>query len=285
MVLMKTPKILLIYKRSSLSVAGKLSDRLRRTRRFENNHAAHYATLHMVEDVLRKIGIKYRKHARGKGADYAPYDLIITVGGDGTILEAARALSSRQKILGVNSDPNWSVGQFCCCHAGNFEAVLSAFLDGRTKICRLYKLKLHLKDGKRSKAIECLNDVLICHANPGAMSRYELAIGKTAEDQRSSGIWFSTAAGSTGAMFSAGGKKMPLASRDIQYKPRELYHSQTVPYRLTGGFIRSGHRAKLVSGMARGYIFVDGAHVRFPFTYGSCAEISSSSNFIQLVHA
>ncbi len=281
---MKNPKVLVIYKRSSLSVAGKLSERLRKNRRFENNHTAHYATLRAVEDILRKSGVKYHKHARGKGADYKTYDLVITVGGDGTILEAARALNSRQQILGVNSDPNWSVGQFCCCHAETFEKMLKKFLEGSAKTCRLYKLKLHLEDGHKARDIECLNDVLICHANPGAMSRYELVIGNTTEDHRSSGIWFSTAAGSTGAMLSAGGRVMLLSSTDIQYKPRELYHSRTVKYRLTGGFIRRPGKARLISAMAHGYIFVDGAHVKFPFTYGSSAEISSSPNFIQLIH-
>ncbi len=281
---MKTPRILLIYKRSSLSVAGKLSDRLRKTRRFENNHMAHYATLRKVESVLKLSGVKYHKHARGKGIDYKAYDIVITVGGDGTILEAARGLNSRQMILGVNSDRNWSVGQFCCCDAQSFENIFKKLLNGKAKICRLYKLKLHLKDGAKSRDIECLNDVLICHANPGAMSRYELTIGKTAEDHRSSGIWFSTAAGSTGAMLSAGGAKMALSSTNIQYKPRELYHSRTVTYQLTGGFVKRPQKAKLVSAMARGYIFVDGANVKFPFTYGSCAEISSSPHFIQLIH-
>jgi NAD+ kinase len=280
---MKKPKTLLIYKRSSLSVAGKLSARLRKTRRFENNHRTHYASLHLVESILKKNGIKFNKHARGKGVNYKPYDLVITVGGDGTMLEAARGLNSRQKLLGINSDPNWSVGQFCCCDAEHFEAMFKKVLSGKNKTCRLYKLKLHLSDGKKSRKIECLNDVLICHANPGAMSRYELKIGKRIEDQRSSGIWFSTAAGSTGAMLSAGGKKMALSSTDIQYKPRELYHSRTVNYHLKGGFIKCPSKAKLVSTMPHGYVFVDGANVKFPLTYGSRAEVSSSSNFIQLI--
>lgn len=282
---MKKLKVLLIYKLSSLSVAGKLSARLRRTRRFEKNHVAHYAALRMVEDILKKHDVRYHKHARGKNADYRSYDLIITVGGDGTVLGAARAVDSRQILLGVNSDPNWSVGQFCCCNARTFEATLTSVLCGKASMRRLFKLKLRLIDEKESRDIECLNDVLICHANPGAMSRYELVVGKTVEDHRSSGVWFSTAAGSTGAMLSAGGRVMPLSSTDIQYRPRELYHSRTVKYRLTGGIIKRPFKAKLISAMPRGYVFVDGANIKFPFTYGTRAEISSSSHFVQLIHA
>ncbi len=282
---MKTPKVLLIYKRSALSVSGKLSDRLRHARRFMVNHRVHYATLHAIETILKKYGIKYHKRSRGHQTSYKPYNIVITVGGDGTLLEAARALNNRQILLGVNSDPGWSVGQFCSAHAGNFEQALKALLAGRSKTIRLYKLKLKLNDGKKTRSIECLNDVLICHANPGAMSRYELVIGKRVEDHRSSGIWFSTAAGSTGAMLSAGGHKMPLDSRDIQYKPREFYHAKGIHNQLTGGLIPRAGKAKLVSFMPYGRIFVDGAHIKFPFTYGSKAELSSSPNFVLLVHA
>jgi NAD+ kinase len=282
---MKIPRILVVYKRSSLSVAGSLASRLRTIERFKANHAAHFATLRAVEKVLTGSGIPYHKHARGPRVDYAPYELIITVGGDGTVLEAARAATRRQVILGVNSDPCWSVGQFCYADAATFELFLKRFLAGRARVCRVHKLKICLKDGKRLQRMECLNDVLVCHANPAAMSRYVIAIGRQKEEQKDSGIWISSAAGSTGAIASGGGARMPLSSTDIQYKPRELYHSRATRYHLSGGCVKRPGRIVLVSMMPRGLIFVDGSHIRFPFTYGSRAEISSSENFVQLVHA
>ncbi len=282
---MRTPKILLVYKLSSLSVAGKLSSRIRHTPRFQANHQAHYASLRAVESILKERGLKYQKRTRSaSGKDKGAYGLIITVGGDGTLLDAARGLGPRQILLGVNSDPRWSVGQFCCCNASNFSRALERVLAGKADICKLYKLKLRLQDGKISRTVECLNDALICHANPAAMSRYSLRIGNVIEDHRSSGMWFSTAAGSTGAMLSAGGRRMPLTSKDIQYRTRELYRSRGTHYRLTGGMIAPGKKASLTSMMPRGRIFVDGAHVKFPFTYGSHAEISVSSACIKLVH-
>ena len=54
-----------------------------------------------------------------------------------------------------------------------------------------------------------LNDILICHHNPGAMSRYYLTVGRVREEQRSSGVWIATAAGSSGGLHSAGGKVLP----------------------------------------------------------------------------
>ncbi len=280
---MKQPRILLIYKRSSLSVAGKLSHHLHYNERFLANHKAHYISLHHVESILTAHQIKYHKHSRSRTLNYKPYNLIITVGGDGTLLEAARGLNSKQVLLGINSDPQWSIGQFCCCHKDTFEQTLIKTLQ-KPNVCQLTKLKLELRNNTKKYTIECLNDILICHANPAAMTRYELKIGKLCEYHRNSGIWFSTAAGSTGAMLSAGGERMRLSSSDIQYKPRELYHAQGIKYTLTGGFIPKTQKASVISSMPRGCIFVDGSHVKLPFSHGNCAEVSSSKNFIQLVH-
>ncbi|MBF0485129.1 MAG: NAD(+)/NADH kinase [Candidatus Omnitrophica bacterium] len=282
----KRNPVLLIYKQSSLSVAGKLSGKLKNTKRFEDNHRVHYASLNKIEAVLRDFGVVYHKKTRNPNADYSAFGLIITVGGDGTVLDVARNTSNSQLVLGVNSDPNWSIGQFCSATALTFEEVLSHVLKGTHKISRLYKLKAVLNDGKTKKTMECLNDILICHSNPAAMSRYELTINGRVEEQRSSGVWFSSAAGSTGAILSAGGKKLPISSLNIQYKPRELYHSRkNSAYHLTGGVIGPAQKAVIVSYMPRGSVFIDGAHVRFPFTYSHKAEISHSSHYVQLVNA
>jgi NAD+ kinase len=131
--------------------------------------------------------------------------------------------------------------------------------------------------------IEGLNDVLICHANPAAMSRYTIRIGTVCEEHRNSGIWFSSAAGSTGAIFSAGGRRMPLESRQVQYMPRELYYTKKILYRLKGGF--SGQSVTVTSHMTHGCIFIDGAHNKLPFGYGKKAIVSPSPNYIRLIHA
>lgn len=280
----KILRILLVYKRSSLSVAGRLSEKVRNAAHFRANHLKHYQTLRGIESILQALDVPYHKKTRNPKTDYSPYDLIITVGGDGTMLEVARSLGHHQLLLGVNSDPDWSVGQFCHAHIGNFERVIRHVLNRSAKIKPLYKLRIILRDGLRTRRIECLNDVLICHANPAAMSRYKITIGKATEEHRNSGIWFASAAGSTGAIASAGGRKLPEESWAIQYRPRELYYAKDIDYRLTGGIIPPGQRAIVVSHMPKGRIFVDGAHVKYPFTYSRKATISHSPNFIRLVH-
>lgn len=279
----KNPEILLLYKRSSfLATKGLPSGDCSASDRFRLNHINHYESLRKIELALRKKGLSFKKHCRSKRVDYRTFDLVITVGGDGTFLEAARKLGKDQYILGVNSDPHWSVGRFCSCSADGFSHALHKILQGNVLLKRLSRLKLCLSGLDRP--IECLNDILVCHPNPAAMSRYHIRIGRNEEEQRSSGIWLSTASGSTGAILSAGGKKMPLESRGIQYKPRELYQVPHKSYVLTGSLLAPGKKVTLVSHMPHGSIFMDGAHIKFPFAYGAKAEVSISPNCVNMIH-
>ncbi|NTV29320.1 MAG: hypothetical protein HGA80_04485 [Candidatus Omnitrophica bacterium] len=279
-----SPKVLVVYKRSSLEVAGKSLPSLSKVKDFIANHSRHKETLYVIEHNLNELGLKYKKISRNKKIDYSIYNIIITVGGDGTLLEAARNTGSNQLLLGVNSDPNWSIGKFCHSNADNFKKIMSRIINKTANINKLHKLKVVIQDHKSStKTIECLNDILVCHANPAAMGRYKIFINRQAEEHRNSGIWISSAAGSTGAILSAGGIRVPKESRSIQYRPRELYNLKGNLYKLTGGLISPGKVIKLQSMMSQGRIFVDGAHVHYAFPYGCRAIVSSSSNYINLV--
>ncbi|MBF0121790.1 MAG: NAD(+)/NADH kinase [Candidatus Omnitrophica bacterium] len=280
---LRNPKILLLYKRSSfLSIKGLPSSGCPTADRFRQNHIYHYESLRKIEHTLKALRMTYRKHCRSRKVNYRAFDLVITVGGDGTFLEAARNLTTKQYILGVNSDPQWSVGQFCSCNANEFQKALQRILGGSLRVKRLYRLRLTIS--KQKTSMECLNDVLICHPNPAAMSRYHIQIGKTCEEHRSSGLWLSTASGSTGAILSAGGKKMPLESKTLQYKPRELYQIPGQRYHLAGGMVLANKKLIVTSRMPHGNIFVDGAHIKFSFPYGTKAVISISPNYVNLLH-
>ena len=192
-------------------------------------------------------------------------DIVLSYGGDGTFLEASHAVIHKP-ILGVNSDTNHSVGKFCNATKDNFERLLNAILSGRFKRRKLDRLKIRV-NGKLAYDF-ILNDVLICHASPAAMSHYILHVGSVQEKQRSSGLWISTAAGSSGAAHSAGGRVLPLTSHKVQYRPRELYEGRGVRYRLKGGVTSLHKPFSVISRMQEGMIYVDGAHKKIPFHYG-----------------
>ncbi|MDE2028085.1 MAG: hypothetical protein KGJ11_06060, partial [Candidatus Omnitrophica bacterium] len=152
----------------------------------------------------------------------------------------------------------------------------------KAKVKKLQRLSISFSDG--TKSINVLNDILICHHNPAAMSRYYLSIGPIREEQRSSGIWIATAAGSSGGIHSAGGKILASESKDFQYKPRELYRGKTLHYHLTGGILKSSQKITLTSLMREGVVFVDGSHVCLPFSFGAKVLVNPSSNPLKIIY-
>ena len=108
-----------------------------------------------------------------------------------------------------------------------------------------------------------LNDLLVAHANPAAMTSYTLDIGSVSEPQRSSGLWIATAAGSTAAIRAAGGRILPLRSRKLQYLVREPYNGGRCRYRLRKGIVGPETLLTVISKTRRGRLFIDGPHLRF----------------------
>ncbi len=248
-------------------------------KRFKETHANHYRTLARVEAALKERGVKYTAKTRGRWIDFSQYDLIITLGGDGTFLEAARDIK-RQFILGINSDPQWSVGRFCNATGETFPKILDRVLKGKYKTRLLSRMRLRING--ESAPVNALNDVLICHKNPAAMSRYFLTVNGVKEEHRSSGVWVATAVGSTGAIRSAGGKMLPGASQRLQYKVRELYRGRGTQHRLESGIFSPP--IKFTSLMKDGVIYVDGAHACFPFHFGRKVTISNSPESLRVLY-
>ena len=131
--------------------------------------------------------------------------------------------------------------------------------------------------------LDVLNDILIGHRNPAAMSRYFLTLKNVREEQRNSGLWIATAAGSSGAIHSAGGQALAPESKKIQYMPRELYEGFNPHYRLRGGALELKTPMVVESLMPDGVVFVDGAHFKYPFVFGDKIMISNSPQPLKVV--
>lgn len=270
---MKIKSVLVLYKKSAYEGFTYAAREGLRVRELYESHKEHYATLKEVKRVLKNSGIPYRMLYRSAKIDVGAHNLIIAVGGDGTFLEAARRATG-QVLLGVNSAPRHSVGSFCATDLEGFGAYFKAILKGRVKTKLLNRLAIRI-NGKL-QAYTVLNDILFSHRNPAAMSRYWLKVGARREEQRSSGLWISTAAGSTGAIQSAGGRVLPWESRKIQYWPRELYTWHGWKYRFKGGLLPAGRAIELRSLIRGGKLYLDGAHVSVPFSYGDVLKVSNS---------
>ena len=246
----------------------------------QRSNRIHLETLQSVRETLGRYKIAFKEMYRARHVDPSDYDFVISVGGDGTFLEAARRLTT-QPILGVNSDPQSSVGHFCPCSKDSFESSLEGITGGTMKVKRLNRLSVTVNDDILK--FQILNDLLISHQHPGAMSRYRLQIESTAEEQEGSGIWISTAAGSSGGIAAARGSVMALGSKKIQYRPRELFNKAQRPWKLSGGVLAGDTTIRIQSLMREGMIYIDGAHMRLRFSYGSSLLAKRSDYPLQMV--
>ena len=239
----------------------------------QHAHRTHHATLAAVLRVLRALPIAYDLAARAQLTISKPYDLVISIGGDGTFLQAARQLHDTP-ILGVNSDPQRSEAVFSAATPRTFPALCRQALEGRLPELRLYRLRLTI-NGK-SVAQRAINDVLICHDHPATMSRYRLQVRRRHELQKSSGLWVSTAAGSSSAVWAAGGQRLPWQTKRFQYRPRELYQGRLSRPRLTGGVLPRSACLRVTWLMRHGAAFIDGPHVKIPLRFADQLTISLS---------
>ena len=267
-------RVLIVYKKSFLESHGgdrkvvsqlEPRDRARLIRAdIENRRALGDVTGH-----LARQGVPTDAVFRGSIAARRKYDLVISLGGDGTFFATARYLKDTP-ILGINSDPANSLGLWTCADRSNFREPLELALAGRIRPKKIHRMLVSI-NGRPTRE-QAFNDVLLAHRNPAAMTRYRLSVGAVTEDQKSSGIWISTAAGSTAGIRSAGGRRMPIESRNLQYLVREPYTWPLRKYQLARGLTS---RLAFTTFMVDSAVWLDGSRVRYDLTLGDTVELQS----------
>ncbi len=135
-------------------------------------------------------------------------DLAIVVGGDGSLLGAARDLAKANvPILGVNRG---RLGFLTDVSPDELEERLTRVLDGEYIEERRFLLDAHVKrDGEPIGYGTALNDVVLHPGRSTRMIGFDLYIeGQFVYSQRSDGLIVSTPTGSTAYSLSAGGPIM-----------------------------------------------------------------------------
>ncbi len=263
-------RILVVYKQSNLEIYSR-SSRLERSpsahAELKHGHDAHADTVAIVRAALAKEKTVWVRRDRVKHFDEARFDLIVTVGGDGTLLTVAPFLR-RVPVLAVNSAPKVSVGYFAVANARNVASWVKRIAAGSVVPDKIQRLAVSCDD--KSIGPPALNDVLFSHPQPGATTRLVIRGPKARgwEAQKNSGVWISTAAGSHGALGSAGGKRLPLRGKSLQYLVREPYMERDT-YRQLGGSIAPGERLLLESRMPSALLSFDGWAEAFTVPFGA----------------
>jgi NAD+ kinase len=288
---MAKPKVIIVAKRTALDryVEEGRDPRISRllaksdpaVRRWRPAHQSHMATLRFVERVLNKLGAEtWLVHGAGGPFDSRGVALVVSVGGDGTLLAASHNIGDTP-LLGVNSAPNHSVGFFCAATRSNVASLLERALAGQLGRLSLTRMRVDV-DG-RCVSSRVLNEALFCHAIPAATSRYILRVGRRREEQRSSGIWVGTAAGSTGALHSAGGRIMALGSSALQLVVREPYTPVGMPFRMQRAEVTPGKQIVVQNKMHDACLFLDGPFKRVSVALGETMAFSASHEALNVL--
>lgn len=135
-------------------------------------------------------------------------DLVISLGGDGTLLTAARALVDKNTpLLGINLG---RLGFLADVSYGDFESYLDAVVEGRYSVEERFFIEGEFFAGdERISTNIALNDIILHSFETSSMIEYEISSGgDLIHVQRSDGVIVTTPTGSTAYALSGGGPIM-----------------------------------------------------------------------------
>ena len=244
----------------------------------KTHEPVHDHALGHLQEVLNEHGqsLKVTLRARElvKRSDFLGRDLVIVLGGDGTLTSISHNIDDATLVMGVNShprsaDPEGSVGFYMDSDVETFADDLSAVLAGTAIVNRLPRLQavIETTSGNRFTTDPALNDLLIANTHQYAPSKYRLTRGDMDTFQTSSGLLFSTWFGQHAWLTHAApldafrackaeatteqaGDHCFILARDLPLEQR-----QVAPW---AHMAWSAESTVLVSDMHRGYVVPDG---------------------------
>ena len=241
-------------------------------------HADHLASVAQAQKILKDHGLPFRTLSVDDES-WRPDDdteIMMTLGGDGTLLSAShRVESAKIKLVGIRSSGT-SVGYLCVGGIERLESMVQSLVKGDmkfTEACRL-RAKITPADGSAARfSPPALNDFLYSNANPAATTRYRLNLGNRCEEHKSSGMWISTALGSTAGICAAGGVIMPREERSFQFVVREIYRAPGKNVHLVSGFFDPDERALVIENRCeKAIIAADGSRGIMQIEWGDKVE-------------
>jgi NAD+ kinase len=146
-------------------------------------------------------------------------DLIITLGGDGTLLRAAHfAAEPGIPILGVNLG---KLGFLCDMGPNKVLEQLPLYLDGQAQVEERLMLQVTHRRGDRTLMTgHALNDLVIGHASIASLVRVHASInGNLLTTFAADGLIVATPSGSTAYSFAAGGPIVHPADQHLLLTP------------------------------------------------------------------
>mmetsp|Transcript_23859 Transcript_23859/g.42933 ORF Transcript_23859/g.42933 Transcript_23859/m.42933 type:complete len:373 (-) Transcript_23859:1469-2587(-) len=181
---------------SQLKLRGQAPKALR-WQRLESRYHSHKKCVETLLNVLKANNVEYSCVNRVEldRQHLADVDLMIAVGGDGTVLSAAHFLDHGTiPLLGINSDPmseedkliknkkgdeRRSHGALCAVTALDIETKIPEVLFGGGKLSTRARIQCIVKSTfSETRLVPALNDLLIANPSPAAVSRFRMGLLK-----------------------------------------------------------------------------------------------------------
>ncbi len=206
-------------------------------------------------------------------------DVVLALGGDGTLLSAVRLLGSDLRpLLGINLG---SLGFLTDTPEGQVEAAVTRLLAGQYRLDARMLLEVeHRSDGKRVATVRALNDVVL-HGPAARVLAVELrAAGVDLGHTLADGMIVATPSGSTAYSLSAGGPIVSPLLRAVILTPISAHTLSLRPLVMGAD---EGVEIRLVQATSdQADISVDGYPV-WPMRSGESILVRAAAEDLQLV--
>ena len=262
---------------------------------FEEVHDRSLEEVRSVMDALvaeRGVNVGYTARETVRRADFSEPDLVIVLGGDGTLTSIAHSVDEKTPVMGVNSHPrigdgDGSYGFYMGSDPSSFAQDVSAALDGDAIINVLPRLQAEIEttSGNIIRCDPALNDLLVANTHQYQPSKYRLQRGAIDCMQYSSGCLFSTFLGQ-GAWFrhvvDIEDADLPIGDINDHY----LFAARDLPRpdRINDGsyWEWTNERTVMISDMHRGYVVGDGWDETH-FTRGATLTVDMGGPILNLL--
>ena len=171
--------------------------------RFEASKTRHEVKCHNILTSMKKFGINFDfKPLSEVNSIIKDYDLVITLGGDGTFLRTASFITDDTPIMGLNTDSERSHCSFCSYNPRIYliepKMIWEKISHGEYELKKRTRIQVTMGDPSTPqtqvlKDSLALNEILYADTDVGKSSYFRMSIdGKDFIPYKSSGVLIST---------------------------------------------------------------------------------------------
>ncbi|PVE04831.1 NAD(+)/NADH kinase [Streptomyces scopuliridis] len=252
----------------------------------------HHRARRALAEVAGAVPPRWRQ-ARVERADldrflFAPEDVVVVVGQDGLVANAAKYLSG-QPVVGIDPDPGRGLGVLARHRAADAPGLLRAAEAGAGTVDELTMVEAVADDTQRLLA---LNEIYLGRPDHQT-ARYRLGPddeSAPAEAQASSGVLVGTGTGATGWLRSVRrerGSALPVpgpADPQLVWYVREAWPSPTTGTARVEGVLDRAERLRLTVESDRLVAFGDGMESdALELTWGQTVRLGRSATALRLL--